>query len=244
MKLYILIFYLLSIATLRGSTYCIDMLACGDATSEREHNLNASFSEIIVNPYGTSHRRLLSNGKGWLGGTMSVTLRVDPARQNYITARFWGSEANSNRLVLFHEKKQIGYHHIGDYEVFDIGNTAPFRPNQFYYVTSPLPLSITKGKSLVRLDLQATGPINHMATDHKSIPQSMRGASRNIYNIYIHTDEAFDPEPNANQNSPKAIARLRPASKENLVDRIVARVNADIHTILSKKGPPSIEEMY
>ena len=49
--------------------------------------------------------------------------------------------------MLFGEGKQIGYRHLGDIDLLDIGGGEPAFPGRFIYVTTPLPLAMTRGKT-------------------------------------------------------------------------------------------------
>ena len=65
----------------------------GDAASEAAHQFDAGKSETIKGALEQAARRLLpGQEQTWEGGRVSFTIKVDPERPNYLTARFWGGE--------------------------------------------------------------------------------------------------------------------------------------------------------
>jgi hypothetical protein len=124
----------------------LDRIAFGDAASERSHGLNPTHSETTTNKLGASARILLPSGDpAWQGGRLAFRMAVDPEKQNYATVRLWGSDATVDDLILFCEGKQIGYRHLGDIDLLDIGGGAAAFPGRFIYNTTPLPLALTRG---------------------------------------------------------------------------------------------------
>ncbi|MDQ3815540.1 MAG: Tat pathway signal protein, partial [Armatimonadota bacterium] len=130
------------------ATTPLDTLSFGDPASEQAHQANIAGSEIIQGGLDEPARRLLPRDPAsWQGGTVSFTMKLDPAQPNYFTIRLWGDEDMDNRLILFGEGKQIGYLNEGDIDILDPGTEdRPFN-GRFYYNTSPLPLDMTKGKT-------------------------------------------------------------------------------------------------
>ncbi|HEU5396943.1 MAG TPA: hypothetical protein VFV81_07240, partial [Verrucomicrobiae bacterium] len=109
---------LLAATSARGEQSLVDTLVFGDAQSESSHAFQDGGSRLVPGGLGESARRLEPPGPGatndWSGGSVSFDLKVDPNRQNYVTARFWGSDTNASRLILFCDGKQVGYRHLGD----------------------------------------------------------------------------------------------------------------------------------
>ena len=137
----------------------LDDIAFGNPASEAGHGLKATHSDLTTNQLGESARILLPSGEpAWAGGRLAFMLAVDPVKQNYATARFWGSDATVNDLILFCEGKQVGYRHLGDIDLLDIGGEhAPF-PGRYFYTTAPLPLAMTRGKTNLVLEIRSSGP--------------------------------------------------------------------------------------
>ena len=133
-----------------------DEIVFGQPSSERRHGFSDKATEIVRGGMEEPARVLLPvPGERVEGGNMTFTMKIDPDRQNYFTARFWGSDSgNSNLLILFCEGKQVGYRHLGDYDVLDIANEDLPRPGHFTYTTVPLPFSFSdkiKGKQIFSL---------------------------------------------------------------------------------------------
>ena len=91
------------VASLAQTAGIVDEIIFGQAASERRHDLSVVAGEVVSGGMGEKARRLLPvPGERVEGGRLVFTMKVDPARQNYFTARFWGSDSgNSNLLILF-----------------------------------------------------------------------------------------------------------------------------------------------
>ena len=181
-------------ATAAPDTGIVDTLSFADPASEQSHQAKADPSDTIQGGLGEAVRRLLPpKTPGWEGGRFAFTMKVDPARPNYVTVRLWGSDVNTDRLMLFCEGKQVGYRHLGDVDSLDVGNEAPFCPGRFFYNTSPLPAEMTKGKGEVHLEIRASGRIWTYGRNFAEYQKPMTEPSRGLYRVYTHTDGAFVP---------------------------------------------------
>ena len=142
------------------ATTWIDELSFGDEQSERNHLLTAMSSEKIKGAMRKPARILLPQEPlTWEGGKVSFVTKVDAQKQNYITVKFWGSDRDKTMLMLFIEGKQVGYRHLGDIDLLWLGNGGvPFK-DRFFYVTLPLPITYTKGKAQVNLEIRSSGEI-------------------------------------------------------------------------------------
>ena len=100
----------------------LDEIIFGNIQSEKKHNFATNATEVIKGGLNESARLFLPvEGERVEGGNITFKMKVDSEKQNYFTARFWGSDSgNSNILILFCEGKQIGYRHLGDYDMLDI----------------------------------------------------------------------------------------------------------------------------
>jgi hypothetical protein len=86
------------------------MIRFGNPASELAHSVTAQSSDIVSGGLGESARRLLSlSPQTWEGGRPGFEMKVDPSAPNYFAARFWGSDTQRSKLVLYCEGKQIGY---------------------------------------------------------------------------------------------------------------------------------------
>ena len=180
----------------------VDNVTFAEPSSERVHQVKAEDSDTIPGGMGEPARRLLPKAPlGWEGGRVSFTMKIDPGKPNYVTVRLWGSDVGTDRLLLFCEGKQIGYRHLGDIDSLDIGSEAPFCKGRFFYNTSPLPIAMTRGKTEVRLEIRASGPIWTYGRNWDEYQKLMKEPSRGLYRIYTHTDGAFVPSATEKQGT-------------------------------------------
>src|SRR5208283_3367758 len=144
---------------------------------------------------------------------------------NYFTARFWGSDENTNRLILYCEGKQIGYRHLGDIDVLDSPNGGRACNERFFYTTTPLPFAMTKGKTNLDLEIRATGRIWSYGTFFEQYQKPMTGPSRGIYRACTHTDGFFAPPADENQGDAPANPPVRKEPGPEVLDKLKARVS-------------------
>ena len=229
---------LLGIGTLHADL--MDTITLGDSASEAAHAFHSSNSEVITGGLGQSARHLLPPvTPGWAGGEMSVTLTIDPEKPNYLTTRFWGDEVTGNRMLLFADEKQIGYRHLGDIDQVDFGNEDPVYNGRFYYVTTPLPLSLTQGKKSMRFELRGYGPIWPYGMTFDSFQKPMTTPTRGTYRLYTHTEGCFVPPEDEKQGMAVASPPVRPAPGPEILDQVKARINGEIAKELAASIPPN-----
>jgi hypothetical protein len=176
---------------------------------------------------------------------MSFDMAVDPKKPNYLTVRFWGSDTTQNRLVLFCEGKQIGYHHIGDIDLLDFGteNNQPGFNQRFYYVTTPLPLSLTRGKEKLHFEIRALGPIWSYGQTFAQYQKPMTEPTRGIYAVYTHTNGYFVPPADEVQGAaPNPPTRISPGPE--LLTTLKIRLNHTIDNLLNKRAPLNQMEVH
>jgi len=107
---------------------------------------------------------------------LSLTMKVDPALQNYLTVRLWGGDKQTAGLFLKGTPRSYG--------AMDWNGTGgpPSFPNRFYYTTIPIPIGETRGKQSADINL------------YESNAPSTR-AGRPIYSAYTHVEPMFVPDP-------------------------------------------------
>ncbi len=215
----------------------VDTLVLGDPASERAHAVKATGAEVITGLLGEPARRLLPpESTDIFGGTMAFDLKVDPTAPNYLTVRFSGNDAAPSRLFLVIEGAMIGYLHIGDIDLLEPGAIEPQSPGRFFYRTTPLPESLTKGKTEIHCELRSTGPIWGYGTTIERFQKPMTEPSRGVYRAYVHTASAFVPPANEKQGvAPTDV--VRPSPGPEVLDAAKARVNHEIDTRLTDKRP-------
>ncbi len=218
----------------------IDKVVFGDAASETAHAVDAKVSELVTGGLGIAARRLPPAAPGErFSGELTFSLAVDPAIQNYASIRLWGGDVNDGKLVLFCDGRQVGYRHLGDVEILDIGTQAPPFAGRFTYRTFPLPITLTKGRSRLDCAIRASGPFAVYTQKFESFQKPMVQASRPIYALYVHADPFLDSGDAAGQAPPLAAA---PTAGPEVLDELKARVNREIERKLAQPGPVELLE--
>jgi hypothetical protein len=222
----------------RDSSAMVDSIAFGDAASEKSHNLSGDHSEVIKGGLGESVRRLLPlTPETWEGGHLSFTLKIDPDKPNYATVRLWGSDATVNELIFFCEGKQIGYRHLGDIDILDIGSGEPGFNGRFFYNTTPLPLEMTRGKTNLNCEIRCIGQTWGYGNTFERYQKTMTEPTRGIYKFYTHTDGCFVPPADEKQGDAPKNPPVRKEPGPEVLDALKARVNRELNNFLSSRRP-------
>jgi hypothetical protein len=233
--------FLIAAALLHGVACggLLDTLEFGNDSSETAHSLSAVHSDFAVGGLGEASRRLLPGGaEPWQGGILRFSVRVDPAQQNYFTLRLWGGDVSKNQLTLHVEGKQVGYRHLGDIETLDTGTDAPCYPGRFYYRTCPLPLQLTRGKSIVACEIRASGPIWSYGNTFDRYQKPITEPTRGLYRAYTHTDGCFTPPADEKQGVFPDQAPVRPSPGPEVIEAVKERVNRQIDGLLREPKRP------
>lgn len=219
----------------------LDQVVFGNAPSEHDHQFTGGQSQQITGGLNETARILLPpTQKSWQGGSLSFNIKVDPEKQNYITTRLWGSDVNHNRLYFVCGDKQIGSRHLGDVDMLDVGSDHPYYNERFFYVTLPLPLSLTTGKQQLTFEIRSQGTIWGYGQTWDKYQKDMETATRGIYKVYTHTDGAFIPAKDEKQGVPPVSAKRKSPGKE-VLDELKSRVNDEIGKL--KKSTVSLNQM-
>jgi hypothetical protein len=222
----------------KESPFIVDSISFGDVFSETSHTFSAIRSEIIQGGLGEPARRLLPlTPETWEGGRVSFTLKVDPDKPNHATIRFWGSDATVNELILFCEGRQIGYRHLGDIDILDIGSGEPGFNGRFFYNTTPLPLEMTHGKTNLNFEIRCIGQTWGYGTTFERYQKTMTGPTRGIYNFYTHTDGCFVPPADEKQEDAPKNPPVRNEPGPEVLAALKARVNRELNNFLSSEKP-------
>jgi hypothetical protein len=213
----------------------VDTLVLGSTESEQAHRCTTENSETLTGGLGEPARQLLPPAtENYQGGSVAFTMKVDPDKPNYLTARFWGSDRTRTRLILFCEGKQVGYRHIGDIDLLDIPNGSPADAGRFFYVTTPLPEAMTQGRQELHCEIRATGPIWGYGTTFAQYQKPMTEPSAGIYRVYTHTEGCFVPPPGEKQGVAPADPPVRQSPGPEVLDVVRARVNKEIAGLLAR----------
>jgi hypothetical protein len=216
----------------------LDSLQFGDSSSEQDHQAQMVSGEDFKGGLGEPACRLLPlSPNNWEGGNISFTMKVDPQQQTYFTVKLWGSDLASDELILFCEGKQIGYRQIGDIDVLNASNGEPPLNGRFFYVTTPLPLAMTNGKSEVHLQIRATGPTWVYGNTWDKYQKPMTGPSCGIYRAYTHTETCFEPPADEKQGDAPQNPPVRRQPGEEVMTALKARVSSTLTQELASKDP-------
>jgi len=221
-----------------SSSACLDIVVFGDAKSEDSHNFVGKQSEAIKGGLDEPARRLLPpETENWEGGRMAFTVKVDPDKPNYATIKLWGSDKTLNQLILFCEGKQIGYRHLGDIDILDIGNGEPGFNGRFFYNTTPLPLEMTRGKTNLNCEIRCIGPTWGYGNTFDKYQKPMTTSTRGIYKFYTHADGFFAPPSDEKQGNALRNPPVRKEPGPKVLDALKARVNHELDNLLSSQKP-------
>ncbi|MGJ8638533.1 MAG: hypothetical protein ACSHYA_03995 [Opitutaceae bacterium] len=214
-------------------TALLDVIAFGSTSSEREHDFKDKGSKIIKGGLDQPAREIEPT-QHWKGGSLFFKMKVDADKPNYLTVKFWGNDIVHDRLVAFVDGKQLGYYHLGDYDVLDIGAVAKIYPDRFYYTTIIIPEKLTRGKDELDLEIRAQGGIWAYGRDFEKYQHATEKPSRGIYAAYTHTDSFFVPLASEPQGKAPDVKKRTSPGKE-VLNRVKDRINGRIKSILSKK---------
>ena len=185
----------------------LDSIRFGDAGSERAHAFSGEETLVVAkNSSGPRGRRIRKPKEdSWQSAPMSFRLKVDPHEKNYITVKFWGGDVTHDHLVMFIDGKQMGYMHLGDYDILDYeqceprdaprsANPSPQYAGRFTYTTFLLPEAATKGKRSIDVAIRATGKIWGYGNNFGQFQKNVTQDSRRICSVHIHSPPYFAPD--------------------------------------------------
>jgi hypothetical protein len=216
----------------------LDSISFGETASEKAHAFTGDHTRIIAGGLGEPARIAQpQTDPVWEGGRLAFTLKVDPEKQNCATVKLWGSDATRNQLVLFCEGKQIGYRHLGDIDILDIGGGEAAFPGRFIYSTTPLPLALTKGKTELHFEIRSYGPTWGYTGEFEKFQKPLEGPTRGIYTLYTHTNGDFVPPAGEKQGAAPANPPVRKEPGAEVMDKLKARVNGEVNNLLKSSRP-------
>lgn len=215
-----------------------DSISFGDVALENSRGLKATHSELVTNTLGEPARILLPAGEpAWEGGRLAFTLAVDPEKQNFATIRLWGSDVTANDLILFCDGRQVGYRHLGDIDLLDIGGGAAAFPGRYFYTTTPLPLAMTRGKTNLNLEIRSSGPTWGYGATFDKFQKPMIRPTRGIYAFYTHTENCFVPPAGEKQGEAPKNPPVRTSPGPEVMDKLKSRVGVEVTNLLKSAKP-------
>ncbi|MCE5217247.1 hypothetical protein LLH03_09490 [bacterium] len=187
-----------------------DWVRFGDEVSEQAHQVVAPSTRVDKGGLEQPCRRIAA------GGSLTFQLRCDPAEQNYLTVKLWGSDTQVATLFVFDGDKRLGAY--GDaWPELDLGTGEAAFPGRFYYATYTLPRDMTQGKDHVTVKIGAVGSLSPYAPNPADRERPQTGLTRGIYRAYCHVDPWFEPGAEETQGVPPIVLhRLIPAGSPDL----------------------------
>ena len=229
-----------------ASEAIVDSLIIGDPASEKNHQLKADGAKRSTGGLEEQTLQLLPSGtKAWESLPIEFTLKTDPEKQNYLTARFWGGDKGeeAGRLLVYVDGKQLGYAGAGDYSTLNQVDEEAEAPGRFFYETVPLPPSLTKGKSSVAIKMVARGPRWVYGQSFDKFQKPFTKESRGLYSFYTHTDGYFTPPSGEKQGAvPKST--VRPAAETGVLEQAREYVNRWLSKTLDQPFNPKPKSSY
>ncbi len=221
-------------------TAVVDDILFGDGLSEQNHGLKAEESETFRGGLDQPARKLLPGGSHpWEGGTLEWKMKIDPAAQNYVTVKLWGSDQGqaSGRLVLFANGLQVGYRNQEDYDILNQCEEEPLAPGRFVYVTLPLPPKLTLGKTSLDLKIVSLGPIWYYGSTFEQEQKALAQPTRGIYSAYTHIAPRFAPAASEKQGEMPA-AGMRSTPGKEVISESEDIVKDRLTKLLAAKTSP------
>lgn len=249
--LWILMFFFFFGSTLSAGEL-LDRLKFGDPASESAHSLRCEAETVRETfPASASHdpesptalRILPPKEENWTTDGIFFTLKVDPEAVNYLTFRFCGMENTTNLLILYADGKQLGYRHLGDYDILHHGG-HPAGGERPYFITTCLPESLTRGKTELELELRMTGRIWGYGENFTQFQKVIDGPSLPIFEAWTHLKpfpEAIRAENQARLAPDLEKCPVREYPGEEILEKIRERIHRELANILreSEKRPLS-----
>ncbi len=218
-----------------GADGLTDLLRFGDTASESSHGLTAQASQVIVGALGQPARVFAPLAPDdWRGGSASFRLKVRGDAQNYLSARLWGEDVNASQATLYCDGKQVGYRHASDVDILDQGSKYAVAPGRFHYVTHPLPLALTRGKSEIACSMRLTGPIWRYGSDFAKFQRPMAAPSRGFYALMVH---AAKMSPLDGVEGRAASAPVRADADDAVLDRVRQRIDGELAKLWAVSRP-------
>ena len=218
----------------------LDQILFGNASSELAHGLTSfdmTKSETYVGFQSQTARRFLpytSNPfsgiyPGIYGGEVTFVMKVDGNSQNYFTGKFSGNEANSGRILLVVDGKELGTRHSENEELF-LSNVGQVSPGAFFYRTAPIPRTLTDGKTEITIRLRSSGWLYAYGTsgNYASFQRTLTTPTCGIYSAFMHTDPGFALPSDEVSGATSSYASASSAAGTSISDlRVQAVTNAN-----------------
>jgi fibronectin type 3 domain-containing protein len=240
------------------SATTLDTVVFGDSGSETAHALvsesTTSFTGALSEPARCCNPL---NPVDYYGGTLTVTMTVDPVRRNYFSVKLWSNDDTSRdigRIYLYLPEGdtdyQVGFRHEGDYMPLSVPIDHAGVVDRFFYSTTMLPLEMTRGKTSITLKLVSMGRLYGLGSggekDGGNYQFLMDTDSRGIYRAYTHVDPYLNVAGETQGSAPATTVRPSPGEetlryngsfytyvKNRINDRLSTSISSDSSTFVS-----------
>lgn len=217
-----------------------DTLRLGDPVSEKQHKFRneRGGSKVVKGGLNEPARFLLPPPKpDPLGSSIHFTLKVDPNNTNYLTVKLWGEDTSRGRLTFYLDGKQLGYRHLGDYDLIAHSNGEANCAGRFYYVTTLIPPDFTRDKTSISCEIRSLdGPVAPNAS-LEEYRKHIEAQSRGIYAVYSHTNCCFTPPTTEKQGRVPESLPLRSGPGPEAMERIKERICRESSGLLASDRP-------
>lgn len=141
----------LSAASSEAVANVLDTVTFGDSASEAAHGFAGEGTQVLQGVNGQPARAATPFAPNRdYDHDLTVTMTVDPARQNYFSLKLFGEDASPLSTQIFVDGEQVGFRNQGDLEAINTGTSGGL-PKQFYFDTTTLPLTSTQGRTQVQI---------------------------------------------------------------------------------------------
>ncbi len=207
----------------------------GNENSEQAAGIVAVTAPIEQKPdiaLGEPGRRLVPASEN-SPASLAFDAKVDPAAQNYLTIRIWGSDTTWTPVNLLLDQGSINLGNLW----WHVTREPPV-PGRFLYRTFPIPIEVTRGKTSLRLRLEtAVAPqtIGAFRNADQPPPKLLYRPSFALYGLHVHTDSWFEPPASDRQGPPFVWGppAPKPAGYPDIAgQRLLERARVDIDRAL------------
>jgi hypothetical protein len=219
------------------SSNAIDELDFGNLASESAHGFEPGYAASSLPLTGTgalgeTYREPYGLGDNAIDGpqALTFTVGVDPARQNYLTIKLWGSDVDGGTMYLagtpFAQTTPVTVQDYDKGAAIDQQGGPPAFPGRFFYYTVPIAESLTLGKTSAQLTLDFISYYDfYGGTGYHYLAAGQ--LTRPVYAVYSTTDPHFAPDPNSPTGSAPA------QTTTTLSTLTAAEAQSDISSLLT-----------
>jgi hypothetical protein len=147
----------------------LDYIDFGLKASEEQHLLKEVNTKMLKGALGEECRVIGPEG------SLEFELTCDPAKQNYLTVKFWGSDTGNGMIFVLDPvwgELALRPEYQSEQPELDYMSEDPAFPGRFYYSTYIIPEIMVIGQKRVKIKLVSTGQATPYSTDQKVAQQA------------------------------------------------------------------------